>query len=111
MRGKLVFSYGGNPGVGSLHRFRDAVENGWPRPLRIVEHSHAGLANAYVAGAVAACRSRVLRGYLGTGLAELNDDVAHGHVPVHRRGALPPCGRCAPTSRSSTPSRPTATAT
>ena len=27
---KLVFSWGGNPGVGSLHRFRDSVENGWP---------------------------------------------------------------------------------
>src|SRR3990170_3191084 len=39
---KLVFSWGGNPGVGSLHRFRDAVEHGWPRPLEIEEHSHAG---------------------------------------------------------------------
>src|ERR687891_2266046 len=26
---RLVFSWGGNPGVGSLHRLRDAVENGW----------------------------------------------------------------------------------
>src|SRR5579872_5313080 len=48
---KLVFSWGGNPGVGSLHRFRDAVEHGWPRPLEIEEHSHAGLAAAYAAGA------------------------------------------------------------
>ncbi len=39
---RLVFSWGGNPGVGSLHRFRDAVEHGWPRPLEIEEHSHAG---------------------------------------------------------------------
>ena len=31
---KLVFSYGGNPGVGSLHRFRDAIEHGWPRADR-----------------------------------------------------------------------------
>src|SRR6476620_3451771 len=31
----LVFSWGGNPGVGSLHRFRDAVINGWPAPLRL----------------------------------------------------------------------------
>src|SRR4249919_3098425 len=38
---RLIFSWGGNPGVGSLHRFRDAVERGWPRPLEIVEHSHA----------------------------------------------------------------------
>ena len=42
---KMVFSWGGNPGVGSLHRFRDAVENGWPRPLELEEHSHAGMAN------------------------------------------------------------------
>ena len=35
---KLVFSWGGNPGVGSLHRFREAVEKGWPQPLEIDEH-------------------------------------------------------------------------
>ncbi|MDY7099582.1 MAG: CoA-transferase [Actinomycetota bacterium] len=48
---KLVFSWGGNPGVGSLHRFRDAVEHGWPAPLAIEEHSHAAMANRYAAGA------------------------------------------------------------
>src|SRR6202034_394814 len=48
---KLVFSYGGNPGVGSLHRFRDAIEHGWPRAIELEEHSHAGMANPYVAGA------------------------------------------------------------
>jgi glutaconate CoA-transferase subunit A len=48
---KLVFSWGGNPGVGSLHRLRDAVEHGWPRPLALEEYSHAALANAYDAGA------------------------------------------------------------
>ena len=64
---RLIFSWGGNPGVGSLHRFRDAVENGWPRPLEIVEHSHAGLANAYVAGA-SNLPFAVLRGYTGTDL-------------------------------------------
>ncbi|HJS75406.1 MAG TPA: CoA transferase subunit A, partial [Vicinamibacteria bacterium] len=42
---RLTFSWGGNPGVGSLHRLRDAVEQGWPQPLEIEEHSHAGLAN------------------------------------------------------------------
>src|SRR3954462_15342969 len=47
---KLVFSWGGNPGVGSLHRFRDAVENGWPRPLEVDEHSHAGLPPGGAAG-------------------------------------------------------------
>lgn len=48
---KLVFSWGGNPGVGSLHRFRDAVENGWPRPLELDERTHGAMAAAYVAGA------------------------------------------------------------
>jgi glutaconate CoA-transferase subunit A len=64
---KLIFSWGGNPGVGSLHRFRDAVEHGWPRPLEIEEHSHAGMANRYVAGA-GGLPFAVLRGYNGTGL-------------------------------------------
>ena len=66
---KIVFSWGGNPGVGSLHRFRDAVENGWPRPLELEEHSHAGMAAAYAAGA-ANLPFGVLRGYAGTDLAE-----------------------------------------
>ncbi len=66
---KIVFSWGGNPGVGSLHRFRDAVENGWPAPLEIEEHSHAGMAAAYAAGA-ANLPFGVLRGYAGTDLAE-----------------------------------------
>src|SRR5215470_7609904 len=48
---KLIFSWGGNPGVGSLHRLREAVEHGWPRALELEEHSHAGMANRYVAGA------------------------------------------------------------
>jgi len=64
---KLVFSYGGNPGVGSLHRFRDAIEHGWPRPIEIEEHSHAGMANRYAAGA-ALLPFAVMRGYTGTDL-------------------------------------------
>jgi glutaconate CoA-transferase, subunit A len=64
---RLVFSWGGNPGVGSLHRFRDAVENGWPGPLELEEHSHAGMANRYVAGA-SGVPFAVLRGYVGTDL-------------------------------------------
>jgi glutaconate CoA-transferase subunit A len=64
---KLVFSWGGNPGVGSLHRFRDAVEHDWPVPLEIEEHSHAGMANRYVAGA-SGLPFAVLRGYTGTDL-------------------------------------------
>ena len=64
---KLVFSWGGNPGAGSLHRFRDAIENGWPGPLETEEHNHAGMANRYVAGA-SGIPFAVLRGYRGTGL-------------------------------------------
>jgi glutaconate CoA-transferase subunit A len=64
---KLVFSYGGNPGVGSLHRFRDAIEHGWPHPIEIEEHSHAAMANRWAAGA-ADLPFAVLRGYRGTDL-------------------------------------------
>jgi glutaconate CoA-transferase subunit A len=70
----LTFSWGGNPGVGSLHRLRDAVEHGWPRPLAIREHSHAGMAAAYTAGA-SNLPFGVLRGYLGTDLPAVNDEI------------------------------------
>jgi glutaconate CoA-transferase subunit A len=72
--GKLIFSWGGNPGVGSLHRFRDAVENGWPRTLDYEEHSHAGMACAYDAGA-ANLPFAVLRGYRGTDLPKYNKRI------------------------------------
>jgi glutaconate CoA-transferase subunit A len=48
---RLTFSWGGNPGVGSLHRLRDAAERQWPQPLALTEFSHAELALAYQAGA------------------------------------------------------------
>jgi glutaconate CoA-transferase, subunit A len=89
---QLTFSWGGNPGVGSLHRLRDAVENGWPQPLELVEHSHAGMASAYAAGA-ANLPFGVLRGYRDTELAA-RADVApircpftgeeFAAVPAHR---------------------------
>jgi glutaconate CoA-transferase subunit A len=66
---KVIFSWGGNPGVGSLHRLRDAVENGYPQPIEIEEHSHAGMASRYAAGA-AGLPFGVLRAYAGTDLAE-----------------------------------------
>ncbi|MDP9426093.1 MAG: CoA transferase subunit A [Actinomycetota bacterium] len=72
---KLIFSWGGNPGVGSLHRFRDAIERGWPHPLEIEEHSHAGMANRYVAGA-SNLPFAVLRGYVGTDLAKVTPTIA-----------------------------------
>jgi len=71
---RLVFSWGGNPGVGSLHRLRDAVENDWPRPLALEEHSHGAMANAYAAGA-AGLPVAVFRGYQGTQLADVNPHI------------------------------------
>jgi glutaconate CoA-transferase, subunit A len=72
---KLVFSWGGNPGVGSLHRFRDAVTDGWPVPLEIEEHSHAGMAARYVAGA-SGLPFAILRGYTGTDLIERTGTIS-----------------------------------
>jgi glutaconate CoA-transferase, subunit A len=77
---KLVFSWGGNPGVGSLHRFRDAVQNAWPGPLELEEHSHAGMANRYVAGA-SGLPFAVLRGYSGTSLAAQTPNIAEISCP------------------------------
>lgn len=71
---KLIFSWGGNPGGGSLHRFRDAIENGWPHPLEIEEHSHAGMANRYVAGA-SNVPFAVLPGYVGRDLPKVTDTI------------------------------------
>ena len=71
---KLTFSWGGNPGVGSLHRFRDAVENSWPRPLELAERSHSDLANAFTAGA-SGLPFAILRGYAGTDLPSVNPDL------------------------------------
>jgi glutaconate CoA-transferase subunit A len=77
---RLTFSWGGNPGVGSLHRLRDAVEHAWPRPLELDEHSHAGLAAAYVAGA-ARLPFGVLRGYLDNDLAAANPRIGRVTCP------------------------------
>lgn len=71
---KLTFSWGGNPGVGSLQRFRDAVENGWPHKIEIEEHSHAGMAARYVAGA-SGLPFGLLRGYVGTDLVEQSSSI------------------------------------
>ncbi len=71
---KMIFSWTGNPGVGSLHRVRDAIENGWPQPLAYEEHSHAAMANAYDAGA-AGLPFAVLRGYIGSDLPKVNSNI------------------------------------
>lgn len=77
---RITFSWGGNPGVGSLQRFRDAVENGWPHPLEIEEHSHAGMATRYAAGA-SGLPFGVLRGYVGTGLPEYTSTIKQIECP------------------------------
>jgi glutaconate CoA-transferase subunit A len=90
---KLIFSWGGNPGVGSLHRLRDAVEKSWPNPIEIEEHSHAAMANAYEAGA-AGLPCAIFRGYLGSDLPKVNKAIKRvtcpftgeelAAVPAHR---------------------------
>ncbi len=71
---RMTFSWGGNPGVGSLHRFRDAYQNGWPNKIEIVEHSHAAMANAYDAAA-AGLPFAVFRGYRGAELPRVNATI------------------------------------
>jgi glutaconate CoA-transferase subunit A len=90
---KVIFSWGGNPGVGSLHRFRDAYENGWPNKISTEEHSHAAMANAYEAGA-AGLPLAVFRGYVGVDLPKVNPNIKRvtcpftgeelAAVPAHR---------------------------
>ncbi len=77
---RLIFSWGGNPGVGSLHRLRDAVERQWPHPLELEEHSHAGMANAYAAGA-AGLPCAFFRGYLGVDLPSVNPNIRFVSCP------------------------------
>jgi glutaconate CoA-transferase subunit A len=87
---KLVFSWGGNPGVGSLHRLRDAVEHGWPRPLELEEHSHAAMASAYAAGA-AGLPCALLRGYVGSDLVGKHPNIRFVECPFtgERLAAVP----------------------
>jgi glutaconate CoA-transferase subunit A len=87
---KMVFSWGGNPGVGSLHRLRDAVENSWPGPLALEEHEHAGMAAGYAAGA-SHLPFAILRGYVGTDLPKHNPNIKFIECPFtgERLAAVP----------------------
>ncbi|WP_083607617.1 CoA transferase subunit A [Thalassospira sp. TSL5-1] len=87
---KLMFSWGGNPGVGSLHRLRDAIENSWPCALEIEEHSHAAMANAYDAGA-AGLPCAVFKGYRGAELPRVNPNIKFIECPFtgERLAAVP----------------------
>lgn len=77
---KLIFSYAGNPGVGLLHRVRDAIENAWPRAIETEEHSHAAMANAYEAGA-SGLPCGIFRGYRGADLAKVNPNIKSVECP------------------------------
>jgi len=70
---KLVFSWAGNPGAGSLHAFRRAAEGKGP-PLELEEYSHFGMVARLSAGA-----SRLpfwtMRNYMGTDLPVVNPAI------------------------------------
>src|SRR4026208_1782205 len=87
---KLIFSWGGNPGVGSLHRLRDAVEKDWPVPLDVEERGQAGMAAAYSAGA-SGLPFGLLRGYLGSDLPKYNPNIKFIECPFtgERLAAVP----------------------
>jgi glutaconate CoA-transferase, subunit A len=87
---KLIFSWGGNPGVGSLHRLRDAVEHGWPQPLELEEHSHAAMASAYAAGA-SGLPCATFRGYIGSDLVGKHHNIRFLECPFtgERLAAVP----------------------
>jgi glutaconate CoA-transferase subunit A len=87
---KLVFSWGGNPGIGSLHRLRDAVERGWPCLVELEEHSHAAMAQAYAGGA-SGMPCAIFRGYLGSDLVRVNPRIQSIACPFtgERLAAVP----------------------
>jgi glutaconate CoA-transferase subunit A len=87
---KLVFSWGGNPGVGSLYRLRDAYEKGVPHPMEFEEHAHAAMANAYQAGA-AGLPVAIFKGYRGTEYPDVNPNIRFIDCPFtgERLTAIP----------------------
>ena len=77
---RMIFSWGGNPGVGSLHRLRDAVEKHWPLPIELDERSHAAMAAAYQAGA-SGLPFAMLAGFVGSDLPSVNQNIRHIECP------------------------------
>jgi glutaconate CoA-transferase, subunit A len=74
---KLVFSWLGNPGVGSLHAIRRRVERSDPEPLEIEEYSHFGMVARYVAAA-SGLPFMPLRSYFQSDLPKANPRI----VPI-----------------------------
>ena len=77
---KLMFSWGGNPGIGSLHRLRDACEHSYPHKMEIVEHAHAAMDNAWVAGA-SGMPCAIFKGYQGTDYPQINPNIKFMNCP------------------------------
>jgi glutaconate CoA-transferase subunit A len=77
---KMVFSYLGNPGVGSLHCVRRAVEKAIPRPLEVEEYSHFGMVARYMAGA-ARLPFFPVRSYLGADQPRVNPRIQFMESP------------------------------
>jgi glutaconate CoA-transferase subunit A len=88
---KVMFSWGGNPGVGSLHRFREAYEKGVPHRMDFVEHAHAAMANAYAAGA-SGMPVAIFKGYQGTDYMDVNSNIKFIDCPFtgEKLAAVPP---------------------
>lgn len=84
---KMVFSYLGNPGVGSLHAIRRAVEQAVPAPLELEEYTHFGMVGRYLAGA-ARLPFYPLRTFTGSDLPAVNPLIRqvedpYGGQPVY----------------------------
>src|ERR1051326_4955414 len=84
---KMIFSWAGNPGVGLSNRFRDALEQGWPRGIEIEEHSHAGLTVAITAAA-SGLPFGTLLGYSGNDLMKHTKTVAPLTCPFTGREVM-----------------------
>ena len=77
---KMIFSYLGNPGVGSLHCVRRAVEKGVPQAIELEEYSHFGTVGRYLAGAYR-LPFFPLRSYLGSDLPKVNPRIRFVESP------------------------------
>src|SRR3989442_2220539 len=82
---KLVFSWAGNPGVGSLHAFRRAVEGENGPRLELEEYSHFGMVARFAAGA-ARLPFWPLRDYMGTDPPRAQPRIATLNLPHTRHG-------------------------
>ena len=77
---KLIFSWLGNPGVGSLHAIRRRIEKSDPEPLQIEEYSHFGMVSRYTAGA-AHLPFFPLRSYEESDIPKVNDRIRSVESP------------------------------